>query len=166
MRVSPTYKVAGKVGPRKIKVQGAFAQTTVPMAREVGEDMTELGDGSTTPWASPDGDIQVGGWVGDLDWAGWQAILGAVVAEEPPLTEGEIWARLHATISALPEICVFLRARLIRARFRTVLEERARCREYSAEAGSGTKCCQAAATLCAFVRAQILRLRARSAYVQ
>ena len=60
MRVSPTYKVAGKAGPRKIKVQGALAQTTANDAREVGEDMMELGDGSTSPWASPDGDIQVG----------------------------------------------------------------------------------------------------------
>ena len=84
MRVSPTYKVAGKVGPRKVKVQGAFAQTTVPMAREVGEGMMELGDRSTSLWASPDGDIQVGGWVDGLDWAGWQAILNAAVAEEPP----------------------------------------------------------------------------------
>ena len=54
---------------------------------------------------------------------------------------------------------------LIRARFRTVLEQRARSREYSAEAGLGTKRCQAAATLCAFVRVQILRLRARAAYL-
>ena len=60
MGVSPTYKVAGKAGPRKIKVQGAFAQMTVLMAHEVGEDMMELGDRSTSPWPSPDGDIQVG----------------------------------------------------------------------------------------------------------
>jgi hypothetical protein len=30
------------------------------MAREVGKDMMELGDRSTSPWSSPDGDIQVG----------------------------------------------------------------------------------------------------------
>ena len=92
----------------------------------------------------------------------WQAILDAIVAEKPRLTEGEIRARLLATISASKEICGFIRARVIQARFRTVLEEHARCREYSAEAGSGSKRCQAAGTLCAFVRMK----RARVAYVQ
>ena len=59
----------------------------------------------------------------DLDWVGWQAILGAIIAEKPCLTEGEIQARLLATISTSKEICGFICAHVIQACFQTVVEE-------------------------------------------